>query len=53
MDQVDGFERANHDFEFGNPAILAPGNHVHAVNGDAVYHGSEFQNGIVAGNDLS
>jgi hypothetical protein len=23
MDQVNGFERANHDSEFGNPAIRA------------------------------
>ena len=38
LDQVDGFERANHDFEFGNSAIRAPGNYAHAINGDSVYH---------------
>jgi len=32
MDQVDGFEWANHDIEFGNPAIRAPGSHVQATN---------------------
>jgi hypothetical protein len=52
VDKVDGLEGANHYFEVGDSAVFAPGNHVHAVNGNAVNNSVKFQNGTVAGNDL-
>jgi hypothetical protein len=43
MNHVDGFERTNHDLEVGNLDIRAPGDHVHAINGDSVCHCGELQ----------
>jgi len=52
VDQVDGFERTEHDLEIGDSSILAPGDHVHTIDGDPLNDGLKFQNGIVAGDDL-
>src|SRR5262249_49342798 len=53
VDQVDGLERPDHHLEVGDPAVLAPRNHVDAVDGQAVDLDRELEHRVTRTHDFA
>jgi hypothetical protein len=53
VDEIDGLERAEHHFEFGDVVLLVPGYQVCVVHSDAVHFDLKLKNGVVLVGNLA